>query len=197
MNSLSVKQLIVTLLFMSIFISCDLATSNVTSSGFSQDPQTNQIEFHSNDPMDYQSSFIYSLETTESKFSSFEASVMKKSGYAYGDFGIVFCKNDSSYLAFVIDVKGNYRVFKNEGGVVKNLIDWTSTSALYQGYSVKNSLRIEMAASGIFNIVINNVQVDSFQENRLQSGDNGYFAFVASGNYEDLSSSPVEVVYEL
>jgi len=174
--------------------------SSDTTSGFEivTDSET-AIEwctFYTNSPDDYEKAYIYTIEDSyEDPFESFEAKIKKNSGNNNADFGLIFCYKNRSYIAFVIDVNGSYRVFKSNGGVISTIITWTSSSNLVQGYSSENILKVKQVSSNNFEIYINGEKEDTFTEASLVSGFNGYFVYIASEISEYLSTDPVEVQF--
>lgn len=173
---------------------------NETTSGFqaadSTDDGYNWFEFYSNDPNDYQKAFMHSIEgSDQSVFSSSEILVKKESGYEYSDYGMIFCSTDNSYLALVIDTQQNYRVFKSVDGIITQLIDWSYSDELTAGYDAVNKLKVVQSSNTNFDVFLNDQLVSSFNEINLLSGTTGYFAYVASENYENLSEDPVDIYY--
>jgi len=188
--------ILVSLILISIF-SCAVPNVDITTSGFEQVADSNWLKYFTNDPKDHQEAYIYPLENSEEDpYTSLEVKLKKSSGYVYSDFGMSFCMNNNSYLAFVIDTMGNYRVFKSVHGITSDVITWTASASLNQGYNAENILKVTQSSDSNFDLYINNVLENSFTENILKSGSSGYFVYIASENYENLSIDPVEVLYE-
>ncbi|MCK5200246.1 MAG: hypothetical protein KAR21_17940 [Spirochaetales bacterium] len=182
--------------FCSLAIACVIPTPGDVSSGFGETDDPAWFKFFSNDPLDYGRAFTYLVDGShQDSFVSAETIVKKNSGYIYSDYGMVFCGSSDSWLALVIDTQQNYRVIKSVNGVVTQLIDWTYSASLAEGYSVLNILKVEQSSAGNFDIYLNATLVNNFNEPVLVSGSHGYFVYVASENYENLDENPVEVLY--
>lgn len=188
--------LLVSFFLISLF-SCAVPNVEITTSGFEPVADSNWLKYFTNDPRDYQESYIYPLENSEeTPFTSLEVKVKKNSGYAYADYGIAFCIDNNSYLAFVIDTMGNYSVIKSVNRFATDVVPWTESPYLNKGYNVENTLKAVQITDGEFEIYINNTSVNTFTENSQKSGSSGYFVYIASENSEDFGSAPVEVLYE-
>lgn len=183
-------------MFVILFFSCGNPMIG-SSSGFSTDSSSNRVTFYTNDPSDYGSAYVYEIPASiQDPFTSFQGTVKKNSGYQYSDFGIVVCRDGNSYIGFVIDAAGNFKIFRSIYGVKTNFQNWTSSPFLNQGYGAENVLKIEQPTSGTFNAYINGNLVHTFSESSLLSGTSGYFVYVANENYENLNTDPVEVCFE-
>ncbi len=182
--------------FCFLALACVIPTPGDVISGFGETDDPAWFKFFSNDPLDYGRAFTYLVDGShQDSFTNAEIIVKKNSGYAYSDYGMVFCSENDSWLALVIDTQQNYRVIKSAGGVITQLIDWTYSGDLVAGYSVLNILKAEQSSAGNFDIYLNATLTDSFNEPVLVSGSQGYFVYVASENYENLDENPVEVLY--
>jgi len=191
----TIKSILLITLF-SLAIACVIPTPGDISSGFIETDDPAWFKFFSNDPLDYGRAFTYLVDgSSQDSFISAETIVKKNSGYIYSDYGMIFCAENDSWLALVIDTQQNYRVIKSVNGVVTQLINWTYSGELAPGYSVLNILKVEQSSAENFDIYLNTALTDSFNEPGLVSGSSGYFVYVASENYENLDENPVEVLY--
>ena len=184
------------IVFCSLAIACVIPTPEDVSSGFVETNDPAWFKFFSNDSLDYGRAFSYIIDGSyQDVFVSSEIIVKKNSCYIYSDYGMVLCAENNSWLALVIDTQQNYRVIKSVNGVVTRLIVWTYSGELVAGYAVLNILKVEQSSADNFDIYLNADRVNNFNEPGLVSDFHGYFAYVASENYENLDKNPVEVLY--
>lgn len=71
-------------------------------SSFTIGESENVYNFYTNDLNDYGLKFTMLVEDSlQDPFSSIDISVQKKSGYIYGDYGLIFCATEENYLALL------------------------------------------------------------------------------------------------
>lgn len=146
-------------------------------------------------------SFIYLIPNSDSS-TTYEVSLVKKSGYAYGDFGIVYRASDTDNCYMVnIDTMGNYSVKRKSGGIIYEITPWTASDNLRSGYDTQNTITVTSLTEtpSRFTIAINGVIEQTMYDANYDSaspGVNGFFVFVAGESNEAFPGIPVDVRFK-
>lgn len=132
-----------------------------------------------------------------------EFEVKKDSGYASGDYGVIFgYKNDNNYYLLSIDTLGKYSVKKRVNGSLYTLRDWNDdlSTNLNTGYGVLNSILIKRNTSlHTYEIYFNSdtSYEISISDSTFISGGVGFFVYIGSMQAENFPSEPVDVSFRL
>jgi len=147
------------------------------------------------------SSFAYVLENSDSSAASFEVELVKKSGYEYGDFGLLYRAQDSTHYYIVsIDIRGSFCVKRRSGDSVVDIVPWTSSPSLVAGYGASNSVKLTPSGAKAFGLYLNGKlerTVDGLSEGAYSGGRNGLFLYVGTAAYETFPAAPVDVYYRI
>jgi hypothetical protein len=108
---------------------------------------------------------------------SFEGTIKQIEGIQTNASGLLFKSSSglSSRYEFLITSSGAYTVNKYVGGVLTQLIPWTSSSRIYKGYDKSNLLRVTCAGPSM-QFFINGGLVNTLTEAGISSGRAGFVA---------------------
>ena len=139
----------------------------------------------------------------QTPFVSREATASKVSGDGSAGFGLVFCHYDTgdpllgeTMLVVMINTRQEFIVGEVVGTSFRELIPWTTTTALRLGHGQGNVLRVEQAG-GEFRLLANGVEVATFRDDdppTQAGGADGYLVVISP--LDDFPAVPVHVVFE-
>lgn len=114
------------------------------------------------------------------------ATVSCQSGSSSVGSGILFAARKKSgkdyFLTVMINIAGQYMIGKNSEESFTVIKDWTRCDSIKKGYGMQNAIKVTLAGS-VFNVYINNILADSFQDTNtpiLSTGAHGYIVLIPS-----------------
>jgi hypothetical protein len=153
-------------------------------------------QFKTNDSQYYDWAFWYRIDDSfQSPMVTVESEVKKMSGCDYGGLGIIFCFQDhDNFYVFVINIIGEYAVFKRLNGSWSTIIDWPYSSHVITGHNTLNNLKVTHDdPSDTFTLYINGNPVDSFTDSSFSDGYSGYECYVADESWnENFPNTPAD-----
>lgn len=199
------------LVFLLLFLfSCKNGSSpinneNTTETTVNFEETTNEfIRYFTNDTDKYTRNYIHTIpDADQYPFVEMSVELKKDSGYALGDYGVVFgYEDENNYYLLSIDVEGNYSIKVMKFGILKTIQDWADDidTSLISGYSQLNKLRIvKESTSNTYEIYFNEDQVcqTSFMTDSIIEGSIGFFVYIGSIQVENFPSEPVDVSFRL
>jgi hypothetical protein len=134
----------------------------------------------------------------------FAAELTKFSGSPRGGYGIVFCATSTRFLVAMIDTEGNYIVGAVEDGTWTPLNSgWKKSSALIEGYGMKNSIRVARVAENTeireFKLFLNGTEAEDFFDSEgaiPASGAYGFICVIGTELDENFPDRPVKVSFK-
>ena len=160
------------------------------------------VQFRTNANEYLNCSFTYLIPIGDSS-TTYEVSLKKMSGYAYGDFGIVYRASDADNCCIVaIDTMGKYSVKRKIESLLYDIIPWTVSENLISGYDTENKITVASLTDdpSYFTISINGVVEETIEDTSYHTsspGRNGFFVYVAGESNEAFPGVPVDVRFKL
>jgi hypothetical protein len=137
-------------------------------------------------------------------FTSRTVSLDKLSGNAAAGFGIVFCRHpalspsEETMLVAMINTQQEYIVGEAVGSIFTEIVPWTHSTYLKQGYNQTNILSISLdAETHKFTLSLNGNPMPDFSAldpGYPLNGDNGYIAVVSP--FEEFPATSVHITYK-
>ena len=139
---------------------------------------------------------------TSDDFEEIKVTLYKSSGNSDAGYGIVFLKQEVDEKDFLVTVmintKAQYIIGKVTDGNFTSISEWKTSSRLYSGYGIKNTVSVSYDEENADFVLCFNDQKESIfkidEEINFKNSQSGFVA-VISGS-EKFPSIPVKIVYE-
>jgi hypothetical protein len=164
-------------------------------------------QFYTNDSQYYNRGDAHTLGTVYSPMKSVETEIKKMSGNESYGYGIVYCYQDgNNFYQLLLTINGYYRIDKKINGIWNYYIDnnWTASTTdirwphsdyLNTGYGSVNRIKITRNVTGTFTLFFNGVQITTFDDVSLSSGQTGFCSGIGSQAAEGFPGCPVDIRY--
>jgi hypothetical protein len=189
-----------------LLISCGGQSSNDSSSSTIVQSPTWQldgngfVQFVTNDPQYYQYTSWYIIGPNENLMSTVTATIKKQSGNAGTGYGIIFCYQDNNnFYSLSIETTGHYHVWARIGGAYSELVSWTASTDLNNGFGVENEVSVVQTSLYNFAVFFNGTQVRTFTDTGFNffGGRAGLYASIYDQAHENFPSTPVDVRFKM
>jgi hypothetical protein len=142
--------------------------------------------------------------SAQTPFTSRQVVVNKVSGDASAGYGVVFCQYDTgdpdvgeTMLVVMINTKQEYIVGEVCGAQFTEIVPWTTSTKLRQGYNQGNTLRVDYASEE-YTLSINGVETVVFRDDEppYHSDGGGRGFIVVISPMDEFPETPVHVIFE-
>jgi len=138
-----------------------------------------------------------SLSATSSS-SQISITVKKITGEADEAFGIHFYAADNNnYYKFTIAINGKYHFQKCVAGTFTEIIPWTASSAIVQGYDVDNTLSVYSPSGGQIALSINGTLLTTVNDGAFSAGRVSFYASNGSSPNESFPTTPEDIRFKV
>jgi len=156
-------------------------------------------QFVTSNPYNYKYWQWYTLNTAyQAQMSTVTAIIKKHSGSQTGEYGIVFCYQDTNnFYSILIDTRGNYLIREKVAGTYNTIIPKTTSGSLNIGYDITNEISVVQQSLHTFTVYFNGIQAISFSDSHFTGGRAGFYAIVHDQTDEYFPGLPVDIRFKM